>query len=61
MTKDFIYWFLMFLIVLAWLFGGYSLYDQPNRRFFGAYLGVGLFNFLLFVIIGLKLFGEPIR
>lgn len=61
MEKSLIFWLLMFFIFLGWLFGGYSLYGNPDRRFFGAYLGVGFLQFLLFLVIGLALFGAPVK
>ena len=57
MSLSFLFWFLL----LVWfLFGGYVAFgpgQPPNRWAFGA-------NFLLFIlviVIGLKLFGLPIR
>ena len=58
MTKDFLYWFFMLLIFLTGI-GFWMPFEEGRRRYlFG---GFSLIVFLLFVIIGLALFGSPIK
>jgi hypothetical protein len=57
MSYDLIYWVMMLIWVLfflAWNFGG---------AFAGPYgpAGNGLFLFILFLLIGIKVFGPPIH
>ena len=57
MTLSFVYWFLLLLSLLTtWWWG--SSYDPVNRSRFG---GWGLIMFLLLLVIGLRIFGWPIR
>jgi hypothetical protein len=57
MTLSFIYWLLMFLWVLFSLWWGWRS-DAAGRP---TVAGSGLLLFLLFLILGLKLFGQPIK
>lgn len=57
MTKEFLYWLLMFLWVI---FGGWYGVATPGPGRY-PFLGWGVVIFLLFLIIGLSLYGAPIR
>jgi len=52
------YWLLMFFWVLSALYWGYQTPEGPAR--FGSW-GWAFLIFLLFVVIGYKLFGHPIH
>ena len=58
MTSDSWYWLIMFLWTLAMLWS-YRVPGQPYP--WDRALPVGLLTFLLFVIIGYKGFGSPIK
>jgi hypothetical protein len=56
MSFAFIYWF----ILLCWiLFGSYQTWSAPAPSRWG--FGGSLIQFILYVIIGLRLFGFPIH
>lgn len=55
MKLSFLYWLLMFLWLLSGAWVGY----RPGDRF--SWGGWALVLFLLFLMIGLKLFGAPIQ
>jgi len=57
MTLSFLYWFLMLCWVLFSGLWGYRT-DVGGRW---SVWGSGLLIFLLFLLIGLKLFGQPIK
>jgi hypothetical protein len=55
MSLTFLYWFMILLIVL---FGGWFSFRPSGDRLFG---GWSLILLIIFIIIGLKLFGQPIQ
>lgn len=56
MTLSFVYWFLM----LVWLiFGGATWFQTEGRSW--PVLGGNIILFLLFLVLGLKVFGFPIQ
>ena len=57
MTKDFIFWFLMFLILIFGFFSTWPWVDRPS----GYRGGFNLILFVILFIIGLALFGSPIK
>lgn len=57
MTISFIYWFLMLVWVLFSGWWGYRT-DAAGRY---PVWGSGLLIFLLFLLIGLRIFGDPIK
>jgi hypothetical protein len=60
-TKEFLYWFGMLLLVICWFFWGYTWYDPQYRGRVFSFGISGVIVFCLFVLIGLKLFGEAIK
>jgi len=56
-TLTFLYWLLMLFWVLTGIWWG-STCDPINRGRFG---GWGLLLFLMLLVLGLKIFGWPIR
>jgi hypothetical protein len=57
MTLSFLFWLLMLLWVLFSFWWGWRT-DAAGR---GTVAGTGLLLFLLLLIVGLKIFGSPIR
>ncbi len=58
MTLTFIFW----LIMLLWILGGVVVGFRPAAGDFRyTLLGSSLLLFILFLIVGLKLFGFPIK
>lgn len=55
MTKELLYWLLMLLWLL---FGAWRGFSAPAER---PYVAWGLIPFLLFVVVGLALFGQPLK
>lgn len=55
MTLDFLYWF---LVLLIFLFGGWWSWRPNGDKVF---FGWTLLWLLLLIVIGLKLFGFPIK
>lgn len=60
MTKDFLYWFFLmcWLLFSGWFWWGAAGESGPRR--YGP-LGVNLFLLILLVLIGLALFGTPVK
>lgn len=57
MTLSFWFWLILFLWVLCWGWWGWRT-DAAGRP---SVAGSGLLLFLLFLILGLRLFGSPIQ
>jgi hypothetical protein len=60
MTKEFLYWFFLLLWTLCWVWWYAPLPAEPGPRRFAPW-GGGLLLFVLFLLIGLALFGQPIK
>ena len=54
MTLTFMFWFCMFL----WLLGILGVWFRPEARW--PVVGSSVVMFILFLLVGLKLFGHPI-
>lgn len=58
MTKDFVFWFLMFLVLLSGIGGAWCPEGPWANR---VRTGFSLILFLILLVLGLQVFGSPLK